>query len=614
MSKIRSAVFLSIAIYLALPVKYSLAQDSNLPNNINGSYRQVEKVPIIDSVPWYKPTTLYQTIDGLIIDNYKTQKQSNGDIKVEMDIYNPIMIGGRLKIYNADGSIDTKSSQDIEAHPDVSKNMIEQGGKIAEDYARALTGQEGTPFDIFRYSILDPRQNIRKQKVEVILKPGQTLEVTNRDEDSLILETVTSIYDYVTALAKMSSKDIPGSDDIKTKKFLAEFAKEMREEIQSDLTKEGSESIITSNINLFKHLQQGKPLNELFNKPIYEKYLTKFSKLLKKNYFKGSLTNLLDKGTSIALEAIGAGGVAKASEYIYKGVSLANPLIKLQTIDRLNRLRQSQGLLIANIDGIASYPNDLVQASRPSNTNQTDVLLVSDSCLRQSGSSHIGSASCSFKTFNPQLREEAVAQNNITHNGAKIETIQEKNQYTNGQIIRTPFDITLTWNQNGSTQLDLDSHLATPNGQHVFFQDRGNLDSAPNAFLYRDVISQKGAEQTRVTKLQDGEYRFYIHNYSDGGSSGNTSNPNRLSNSSAQVKIFEGGKPLTNVPNDPNNYDLSNPDIQAVGNAYPNGTFNVPTNTPGNTWSVFRLNARTGILTPVNTFGNASSSDVPKLR
>jgi hypothetical protein len=44
--------------------------------------------------------------------------------------------------------------------------------------------------------------------------------------------------------------------------------------------------------------------------------------------------------------------------------------------------------------------------------------------------------------------------------------------------------------------------------------------------------------------------------------------------------------------------------------------FNVPTNKPGNTWSVFKINGRTGILTPIapqNSFGNASSRDVPNL-
>jgi hypothetical protein len=274
-------------------------------------------------------------------------------------------------------------------------------------------------------------------------------------------------------------------------------------------------------------------------------------------------------------------------------------------------------------DAHMEYPNQTrLIYEQSAQSAQSVPFLNTVTSITQSGSSHIGSASPYLGRSPNQDRINidntyVVEQKNIAK--SKPESIQEKSQYTNGQIVRTPFDITLTWNQNTPNPLDLDSHLVTPNGQHVYYprNERGNLNSSPNAFLYRDSIPAAGlfgAEQTRVTKLQDGEYRFYIHNFSDGESSGNTSNPNRLSNSSAQVKIFEGGKPLTNVPNDPNNYDLNNRNIQAVGTPYPNGTFNVPTNTAGNTWSVFRLNARTGILTPVNRFGNASTGNVPTLR
>jgi hypothetical protein len=249
------------------------------------------------------------------------------------------------------------------------------------------------------------------------------------------------------------------------------------------------------------------------------------------------------------------------------------------------------------------------------------LMLNNINSITQSNVSHIGSASTDF-VRNP-IQNKITEQNAIIAE-AKPLSIQEKSQYTNGQIIRTPFDITLTWNQNTPNPLDLDSHLATPNGEHVYFGNKGNLNSAPNAFLYRDSrpdipAGLKGAEQIRVTQFQEGEYRFYVHNYSDDGATGNTLNPNRLSNSGAQVKLFEGGKPLTNIPNDPNNYNVNNPDIQAVGASYkdPMGKdviYSVPTNKPGNTWSVFRLNNRTGILTPVNGFRNASTSNVPTLR
>jgi hypothetical protein len=167
----------------------------------------------------------------------------------------------------------------------------------------------------------------------------------------------------------------------------------------------------------------------------------------------------------------------------------------------------------------------------------------------------------------------------------------------------------LTWNQK--TNLDLDSHTVTPSGTQVYFFKPGSLTESPNTFLYRDSIpaaGRFGAEQTRITQFQDGDYRFYVYNYSDQ----QNLNSAGLANSAAKVQIFQGGDPLTNIVNDPNTFNLSNPDLQKVGQPYPgNNTFNVP-NQSGNTWYVFKLNTRTGILQPINRFGNApNSSSVP---
>jgi pimeloyl-ACP methyl ester carboxylesterase len=246
-------------------------------------------------------------------------------------------------------------------------------------------------------------------------------------------------------------------------------------------------------------------------------------------------------------------------------------------------------------------------------SRETNAMLMYNSCMAQVASSHIGSASCGFRVPDQPVQTEIQTQAVVSR--GREESIQQANQYTNGQIVKVPLDIGLIWNQD--TKLDLDSHLVTPNGEHVYFSDRGKLDGAPNAFLYRDSIPNgglKGAEQTRITQFQEGQYRFYVYNFSEGGTQGYTSNS--LSNSNATVKLYEGGEPLTGLPNDPAVFDLNNPNVQKVGNPYPgDSTFNVPTNQPGNTWYVFRLDTRTGILTRVDRLGNApSSTGVPNVR
>jgi hypothetical protein len=144
-----------------------------------------------------------------------------------------------------------------------------------------------------------------------------------------------------------------------------------------------------------------------------------------------------------------------------------------------------------------------VEAQNLVTQHQNKLILNGINGITQSNVSHIGSASTDF--FRNPIQSKVIEQKNITA-GAKPPSIQEKSQYTNGQIIRTPFDITLTWNQNTPNPLDLDSHLATPNGEHVYFARPGDLNLAPNAFLYRDSIpaagrGRLGAEQTRITQF-----------------------------------------------------------------------------------------------------------------
>jgi hypothetical protein len=263
-----------------------------------------------------------------------------------------------------------------------------------------------------------------------------------------------------------------------------------------------------------------------------------------------------------------------------------------------------------------TYGNEAFLNSTKSSNDRKLVSSMQDysSCITQVNSSHIGSASCFIISSNHPVQDEIITQFQETQG---INTsIQKANQYTNGQIVRAPLDIGLTWNQ--STNLDLDSHLVTPSEQHIYYSEPGALNAAPNAFLYRDSIppGRVGAEQTRIDVFQAGIYRFYVHNFSDYTNSpaAQAAGPAGLANANAEVRLYEGGSPLTNIPNDPNTFDLNNPNVQKVGNAYPSdSTFVSSPGQQGNTWYVFRLDTRTGILTRVNQYGSvASPATVPQ--
>lgn len=75
--------------------------------------------------------------------------------------------------------------------------------------------------------------------------------------------------------------------------------------------------------------------------------------------------------------------------------------------------------------------------------------------------------------------------------------------------------IKLTWGERPS---DLDSHLWTPSGTHVYFSSQGQLAAEPFANLDVDDTSSYGPEVITLTRLMVGTYRYAVHNYSGFGS------------------------------------------------------------------------------------------------
>ena len=70
----------------------------------------------------------------------------------------------------------------------------------------------------------------------------------------------------------------------------------------------------------------------------------------------------------------------------------------------------------------------------------------------------------------------------------------------------------LTW---GERPRDLDSHLITPSGDHIYYSYKGNLIAQPFANLDVDDTSSYGPEVVTITKLMVGTYKYFIYNYSN---------------------------------------------------------------------------------------------------
>lgn len=85
----------------------------------------------------------------------------------------------------------------------------------------------------------------------------------------------------------------------------------------------------------------------------------------------------------------------------------------------------------------------------------------------------------------------------------------------------------LQWNDNFDNQNDYDAHCHEPNGNHIWFSNKGHRHPS-TGMLDVDIIhpdrTQVAVENitwTDINRMQEGEYHFYVHNYSHrGGRSG----------------------------------------------------------------------------------------------
>lgn len=155
-------------------------------------------------------------------------------------------------------------------------------------------------------------------------------------------------------------------------------------------------------------------------------------------------------------------------------------------------------------------------------------------------------------------------------------TISDQNISMTPDIDSSEYRIILDW---GSSPADLDSHLTGPTEGidrfHIYFSNKSYTptgSATADVALDLDDTNSYGPETTTIYNKRTGEYRFYVHDYSNRYA--NSSSPSlALSYSGARVRIYQGTH------------------LAAM--------YYVPTGYYGNCWEVFRLSGST--LTPVNT-------------
>lgn len=126
-------------------------------------------------------------------------------------------------------------------------------------------------------------------------------------------------------------------------------------------------------------------------------------------------------------------------------------------------------------------------------------------------------------------------------------------------IANNEYRVVLTW---GEEPLDMDIHLFTENGDHIYYNNKGSLTSYPFIYLDIDDLNSFGPETITITELQTSS--IYVNNYSQ--------NPS-IKESNAHIKLYQGSSLIRQ--------------------------YNIPSSGTGLWWYVFDINSN-GIITEQN--------------
>ena len=179
----------------------------------------------------------------------------------------------------------------------------------------------------------------------------------------------------------------------------------------------------------------------------------------------------------------------------------------------------------------------------------------------------------------------------VSADGFTIERFQRTLDKASPQAIRVVLSpgleagqlrLVLTWDKEPA---DLDAHLEgpLPDGErfHVYFHQRGDLKSKEFVNLDVDDMDGEGPETITVRGVLPGEYRYYVHDYTNRNAPG----ADGLARSHAEVKVYHGGQTYRFTPE---------------------------TGEPGNVWNVCTIEVTSdgAVVKEIGTFDRAGEASL----
>ncbi len=152
--------------------------------------------------------------------------------------------------------------------------------------------------------------------------------------------------------------------------------------------------------------------------------------------------------------------------------------------------------------------------------------------------------------YNPANTTIVVADSFLNSNNYNLIMNQQMQSITGTGLVQ----FTLEWGtEESGASSDIDSHLIGPRADaegtfHVYYSDKSYSvwEDEEESVIYADLdvddTTYEGPEHTTIYKETPGIYRFYIHNFSEGGASGNME---MMAKSSIKVTITIGSSTYT---------------------------------------------------------------------
>ena len=200
--------------------------------------------------------------------------------------------------------------------------------------------------------------------------------------------------------------------------------------------------------------------------------------------------------------------------------SSARNLFAVYTIEMDNPICQESGSISGTItDAESGSPIEGVMVKLTGPVNRTDVTDQNGKYSFSNLSSGNFILTASKNNFITEIKDIVFDGNAVVVNFVMTKNLSG-NQYR----------IVLTW---GLTPEDMDLHLYTLNGDHIYYNNQGSLNSYPFIFLDTDDMHSYGPETITINSLQSS--KIYVHNYS-----GETD----IKNSNSNIKVYKGNQKI----------------------------------------------------------------------